>query len=122
MDRILLVEDEAAICILLAETLVDAGFAVTDCMCADEAEAALAHEDGYLLLVTDVNVGVRGWGFDFARRARDVHRDLTVVYVTGDSEADVPRHGVAGSTVLPKPFLPLELVRHVRRVLARAGG
>ncbi|HVI30842.1 response regulator [Phenylobacterium sp.] len=122
MARILLVEDEAAICVLLAETLVDAGFAVTDCLCAEEAEAALADLDSYGLLITDVNVGVRGWGFDFARRARAVHQGLAVVYVTGDSEADVPRHGVAGSTVLPKPFLPLDLVRHVRRVLAPVGG
>lgn len=120
MKRILLVEDEAAICILLAETLIDAGFAVVDCLCAEEAEAALADPTGYVLLVTDVNVGVRGWGFGFARRARAIHRDLPVVYVTGDSEADVPRHGVEGSTVLPKPFLPFELVRHVQAVLAEA--
>lgn len=120
MKRILLVEDEAAICILLAETLSDAGFEVTDCLSAHEAEAALADPSGYALLVTDVNVGVRGWGFDFARRARDAHGGLVVVYITGDSEADVSRHGVDGSTVLPKPFLPLELVRHVRAVLAEA--
>lgn len=120
MDRILLVEDEAAVCILMAETLSDAGFAVTDCMCAEEADAALGHPAGFHLLVTDVNVGERGWGFGFARRARAAWRELAVIYVTADSEADVPRHGVAGSTVLPKPFMPMELVRHVHHVLARA--
>lgn len=120
MTRILLVEDEAAICVLLAEALLDAGFVVTDCMSPEEGDAALADADGYRLLVSDVNVGVRGWGFDFAHRARAAWPDLAVVYVTGDAAADVPRRGVPGSTVLPKPFLPLELVRHVRGVLADA--
>jgi CheY-like chemotaxis protein len=121
MVGILLVEDEAPVCMLLTECLADAGFEVTDCLCAEEADAGLVALGSSLrVLVTDINVGVRGWGFGFARRAREANPDLAVIYITGDSEADVATQGVEGSTVLPKPFVPIELVREVHQAVARA--
>lgn len=119
--RVMIVEDEAAICLLLSDALQDAGFQVTDAMCPSEAFAALdADFSACRVLVTDVNVEVRGWGFGFARHARARNETLLVVYITGDSEADVVREGVPGSTVLPKPFTPIELVRHIHQRLADA--
>jgi DNA-binding NtrC family response regulator len=119
MACVLLVEDEAAIILLLAEELADAGHEVREAISAPEAEALLASIDGRLdVLVTDINVGRRGWGFGFAQRAREVHADLAVVYITGDSEVDFAAKGVPGALVLPKPFTPKDLVATVARAVA----
>jgi len=117
MAWILLVDDEAAVCLVLAEALRDAGFTVSDALNAEEAWAAL-HACQVDALVTDINMGVRGWGFEFARAVRALQPDLPVVYITGDAEAAVSREGVPGSRVLPKPFFPHELVAVVRALLA----
>lgn len=120
MEQVLLVEDEAPICLLLAEALTDAGYAVTEALTPEEASAALAREaDSYRVLVTDINVCVRGWGFQFAHRAVTANPRLAVVYITGDSEVDVAHRGLPGSAILPKPFAPADLVRLVRRMLER---
>lgn len=120
MARVLLIEDEAAILMFLAEVLEDAGHEVIQAITREEAETALATLEGRLdVLVTDVNVGVRGWGFTFARRARETHPAVGVLYITGDSEARVTQEGVAGARALPKPFTSAELLRAVGDAGAR---
>ena len=118
MARVLLVEDEPAISMLLVDALADEGHLVEDALTIAEAEAALLVLHRQLeVLVTDVNVETRGWGFGFAARARELNPDLAVIYITGDSESLVARRGVAGSMALPKPFLPHQLVAAVERIL-----
>jgi CheY-like chemotaxis protein len=120
-DLILLVDDEAPICLVLGEVLRDAGFEVRDALNAVEAAAVLEAEGPALrLLITDINMGARGWGFGFARRVRDQRPGLPVIYITADSEAAVATHGLPDATVLPKPFLPNELVGAVRQAIAGA--
>lgn len=122
MARVLLVEDEAAILMLLAEALSDAGHDVIEASTAEAAEAAMARLDGALdILVTDINVGVRGWGFGFARRVRELQPTVPVLYITGDSELHAGASGVPGARTLPKPFTPGELVRAVSDASAPAG-
>jgi CheY-like chemotaxis protein len=120
MDHLLLVEDEAAVCLLLAEVLRDAGFEVTEAMTCEEADRALSAPRArpFTALVTDINVQRRGWGYDFAERARAADPTLPVVYITGDSEAAFAHRGAPGSRLLPKPFAPLELVHLVRSMVA----
>jgi DNA-binding response OmpR family regulator len=124
MHHLLLVEDEAALCLLLAEVLRDEGFEVTEALTPDEAEQALSEQLARPLaaLVTDINVRRRGWGYDFAERARAAAPTLAVVYMTGDSEAASSHRGVPDSRLLPKPFAPMELVRVVRSLVAADGG
>jgi CheY-like chemotaxis protein len=123
MHHVLLVDDEAAVCLLLAEVLRDAGFEVTEAVTADEAEKALSEHQSRPLaaLVTDINVLRRGWGYGFAERARAAAPTLPVVYVTGDSEAAFTRRGVPNSRLLPKPFAPIDLARLVRSLIAADG-
>lgn len=124
MHHLLLVDDEPAVCLLLAEVLRDDGFEVTEAMTADEAEQALAEQLGRPLaaIITDVNVQHRGWGYEFAERARAHAPTLPVVYITGDSEAAFGRRGVPNSRLLPKPFTPMDLVRLVRSLVGDEGG
>lgn len=111
MTLVLLVEDEAAICLLLSEALSDAGRAETDALTPLEAYDALQRQGPeFRVLVTDINVTERGWGFGFARAAPEVNPDLAVSFITGDSEAAVRQQGVAGAMLLAKLFLPERLV------------
>lgn len=118
MPRVLLVEDEAPILMLLADALGDEGHTVADALTCAEAEAALLEQHRELdVLVTDVNVQTRGWGFGFAARARALNPALRVVYITGHAEGEVRRQGVPGAVTLPKPFLPSDLVAAVERLV-----
>jgi CheY-like chemotaxis protein len=120
-ELILLVEDEAAVCLVLGEALRDAGFEVRDAVNAIEAAAVLAADGPALrLLITDINMGARGWGFDFARRVRAARPGLPVIYITADSEAAVATQGLPDAMVLPKPFLPHELLDAARHAIAGA--
>src|SRR5690349_7844094 len=102
MARVLLVEDEPAICLMLSDAVADEGHQVRDAITCEEAEAALADLHGELdLLVTDINVGARGWGLGFAARARELNPRLRVIYITGDSERRIAEEGVDGGLALP---------------------
>jgi DNA-binding response OmpR family regulator len=110
--RVLLVEDEGAIAALLEETFQDHGFDVAVAGYADEAIRLLeAEPGGFPLLVTDVQLGPGGDGFDVARRARELDPDVRVVFMTGHAEADVAGRGVADALIAPKPFTPEQLVQ-----------
>ncbi len=110
-SRILLVEDEALIRELMAETLSAAGFDVTATCTGDEAAILLADQDRFDLLLTDVTMPGAIDGVGLAIHAREVHPGLPVVFVSG--LADVPAR-MAGLgpplAVMTKPYDPRELV------------
>jgi DNA-binding response OmpR family regulator len=68
-------------------------------------------------LVTDIRLPqVDGW--EIARRAREVHPELPVIYMSGDSAAEHRDHGVTGSVMLLKPFALDELLVVLTSALA----
>ena len=115
--RILVVDDEEAMCLLMSEVLEEAGFEV-HCIQTDRgAYTALSGVLAYDALVVDVNLGPGVTGFDVARFARRMRPSLAVVYVSGDANASSFRaFGVPGSAFVAKPFTPDELVDGVRKV------
>ena len=119
-QTVLLVEDEAALRALSGLILRQAGFAVLEAADGDEAIAlAVAHTGHIDLLLTDV-VMPGPDGVEVARRLRASRPDLAVAFMSGYSE-----HGTDGpgpesewrDSLLPKPFMPHELLAHVRRAL-----
>jgi DNA-binding response OmpR family regulator len=117
VPRILVVDDEDAVCDLVSDILEDAGFEV-HCVQSDRgAYAALAGVIRYSALVVDVNLGPGTTGFDVARFARQLRPTLPVLYVSGDSsEESLRAFGVPGSAFVMKPFGPDELAAQVRRL------
>lgn len=110
----LLVEDEGAIAALLEETFADHGFDVAVACDAGEAMALIEAEPaGFVLIVTDVQLGRGGDGFAVARYARAKNLDAKVVYMTGHAEGEVNARGVPGALVAPKPFMPEQLVADI---------
>lgn len=116
--RLLVVDDDAAVCELMAEMLAEHGFEL-DCVGSDrQAFARLASEpfDGLLL---DVNLGPGVTGFDLARFARSLRADFPVVYVSGEaSRESFKTFGVPGSTFVAKPFTVEELIDAVEIAIA----
>lgn len=118
-ETILLVEDDHAVRILIAQTLSQIGYRVLKA--GDGAEAlALSerHQGPIHLLVADVVMPLMS-GPELVDRLIVSRRNLKILYISGHPEEAIIRHGVleAGVPFLPKPFTPENLVRKVREVL-----
>lgn len=85
--RVLIVEDEPLIREVMAELLEEAGFEVTATCTGDEAAILLA-DDGFALLLTDINMPGLIDGVDLAKHARQVHPGMPVVFVSGRPETE----------------------------------
>jgi len=109
--RLLLVEDEPLLREVVAEELRDLGYCVFESSDGEEATRILAAE-ALDCLITDIRLpgGMDGW--TIAERARELHPDLRVVYMTGFA-ATLPRQ-VPGSKLVLKPFNPAELDQLLR--------
>jgi PAS domain S-box-containing protein len=119
--RVLVVEDEIPVRMLAVRILEGEGFHVESACDGEEAVAALeSAPDAYDLVLLDLILPRQSGAWVF-KRLRMRRLDLPVILSSGNvSEAMTDpglRDGVAA--VLPKPYLPAELVRVVRRVLAQ---
>ncbi len=98
--RVLALEDEALIRMVLAEILAEMGHAVTEAATVAEATRALDGAE-FDVLVTDVSLP-DGSGLDFAREAVSRHPRLRVVVASGGSVATATLPD--GKVVLEKPY------------------
>lgn len=116
--RMLVVEDEPAMCDLLADIVEGEGFS-TRCVRTDvQAYDTIHREAAFACMIVDVNLGRGGTGYDVARYARRIEPALPVIYVSGQTNPESFRlHGVPGSLFLAKPFTPQELLEQVRRLV-----
>ena len=92
-QRVLLVEDEELVRLVISETLSEEGFDVTEACDADQALALLDHAPAFDLLLTDVHMPGRTDGLGVAAHARAQDPTLPIVVVTGRPENG---RGVAG--------------------------
>lgn len=118
MARILLAEDDTTMRTFLAKALERAGhdlFAVGDGLEALAAARAVQFD----LLVADVVMPSLD-GFQLAARARLVHPDLQVMFITGFAAVTLRGRDqeLRGAKVLSKPFHLRELVDRVEEILA----
>ena len=103
--RVLIVEDEAPIRFILQDALQDSGYDVVEAATADCAFAKLSEiAETICGLITDIDLGKGGNGWDVAHRARELNHHLAVVYITGASAHDWASKGVPNSTIISKPF------------------
>lgn len=113
MGQILLVEDEVLIAEMIEEALSDRGYQVRSAHTGRGAYDILEGEArAFTVLIADVNLGAGASGFDVARRARELHPDLKVIYITGHA-AHLEKMGVTDAVMFPKPFYPDELADRV---------
>lgn len=112
LPSILIVEDEHLLQGVLESALAEAGFASDILSSGEEAITIfVARGKHHKALVTDVYLGGRLSGWDVARRIREKHPSLPVVYMTGGAGAELWKsQGVPNSLLLEKPFQPERLV------------
>lgn len=118
-DRILLVEDDSTLAMIVSETLQRDGFEVSP---AVNGEGGL-HEftsSGADLIVADVMMP-RMDGFEMGRRIRQIDRHVPILFLTAKSEIDdiVEGFELGGNDYLKKPFKMLELIVRIKALLRR---
>jgi CheY-like chemotaxis protein len=120
-QTILLAEDDGAVRRLARNVLTNQGYTVIDARDGDEAlEFARRYAGAIDLLITDVVMpGLSGR--DLAARLSGERPDVRVLYTSGYTENVMKRAGFESEpTLLPKPFLPADLLRKVNEVLRAA--
>jgi two-component system phosphate regulon response regulator PhoB len=120
--KILIVEDEAALSLLLTYNLEAEGFAVERAERGDEAELRLAESPPDLVILDWMLPGVSGIEICRRLRARDATRSLPVIMLTarGDEGERVRGLSVGADDYVVKPFSVPELMARVRALLRRA--
>ena len=102
--RILVVDDEQSICLLLQDVLSRFGHAVT--ACRDGATALqLAQEGRFDLVFLDIRMPGMG-GLEVLKRLRELHPAATFVMITGYAKDDIIDEALqsGASSCLCKPF------------------
>ena len=122
MPRILVVEDEAALSLLLSYNLEAEGYAVSRAERGDDAEVMLAESTPDLVILDWMLPGVSGFELCRRMRAREATRDLPVIMLTarGEESERVRGLSIGADDYVVKPFSVPELMARVRSLLRRA--
>jgi two-component system phosphate regulon response regulator PhoB len=120
--RILVVEDEAALGLLLAYNLEAEGYVVERVERGDEAELRLEESPPDLVILDWMLPGVSGLEICRRLRARETTRTLPVIMLTARGEEGERVRGlsVGADDYVVKPFSVPELMARVRALLRRA--
>jgi CheY-like chemotaxis protein len=114
LRRVLVVEDEALICLDTADALERQGFEVDTALSGEDALRRLRDGRAIDILFTDMNLGGHMDGATLAGLARALLPALIVVYTSGRMNA-VPQ-GVVGSAFVAKPYSPDQVGVMLRRM------
>jgi CheY-like chemotaxis protein len=116
--RVLFVEDEELIRMILTETMIEAGLEVTEAANGEEAMQLLGQRR-FDLLLTDVHMPGRFNGVDLARQVRALWPEVPVVFVTGrpDTLRAFGTPGPRDRSVL-KPYKPSDVLTAIQASLA----
>ena len=120
--RVLLVEDEGLIRLMIAETLRDEGFDVVEAENGDEVISLLDQVDSFDVLFTDLQMPGKLDGIDVAVYARNRNPAMPVLVVSGvDAKRVMSRLNVLEppAVFINKPYSPQEIVETVRRLAQR---
>ena len=120
--RVLVVEDEINVALLLAYNLEAEGYVVESVGCGDEAELRLAEHAPDLVILDWMLPGVSGIEICRRLRAREATRTLPIIMVTARREESERVRGLAvgADDYVVKPFSVLELMARVRALLRRS--
>ncbi len=120
--RILVVEDEIDVALLISYNLEAEGYVVESVARGDEAELRLAENAPDLVILDWMLPGVSGIEICRRLRARDATRTLPVIMVTARREESERVRGLAvgADDYVVKPFSVIELMARVRALLRRS--
>lgn len=117
--KILLVEDDATLSMIISETLQRDGF---DIVCAGDGDEGLLKftRNNPDLIIADVMMPKMD-GFEMLRKIRQINRNIPFLFLTARSEINdiVEGFELGCNDYLKKPFRMLELIVRVKALLRR---
>jgi PAS domain S-box-containing protein len=118
-ERVLLVDDEPAVRMLLVDLLQEVGYTVIEAANGAEALETLEADTPIDLMITDVGLPGGLNGRQVASAARALRPRLKVLFITGYAETSALSHVhlEAGMHVLTKPFEIASFTGRVRQIL-----
>ena len=118
--RILVVEDEADLNLLLRKVLTKAGYTVDGCRDGEEAQLHLLGAE-YDAILLDVMMPKKD-GYTLVRELREAGNDTPVLFLTArDSVSDrVKGLDLGADDYVAKPFGMMELISRIKAVLRRS--
>ncbi len=121
--HVLIVDDIAAVSVVLRETLLDAGYRCSTAESAESALEVLQADPSIDLLLTDIGLP-RMNGKELAKHARAARPELPVLFMTGYAESAKNRVKFTepGMDIMLKPFSTAELLGKVAMLLGRDEG
>ncbi|MGH6969213.1 MAG: ATP-binding protein, partial [Stellaceae bacterium] len=118
-ETVLVVEDDAELREMVAESLRSLGYRVLTAADASAALALVERESRVDLLFSDYSMPRSMLGDELARRARRLKRGLKVLLTSGYAVAQQGA-GIAEFTLLQKPYRQDELAHAIRQTLDRS--
>ena len=116
MAKILAVEDEALLRILIVEMLTDAGHTLLEAADGEAGLAIVKATEDLDLIISDVRMSKMD-GLALAQAARALRPDLAIILMTGYMGAELPSGNLA-ARVIQKPFDPDRLLSIVDQILS----
>lgn len=115
---LLLVEDEALLHAVLEDALAEAGFKVLIASSGKEAVKELnADAQRFSGVLTDIRLGKGPTGWEVGQLAREVVKDMPIVYMSGDSGHEWASKGVPNSVMIGKPFAMAQVITAISQLL-----
>ena len=116
---VLVIDDEPAVRMLIADTLADRGYACLEAGDGAEAIRILTSGAAIDLMISDVGLPGGLNGRQVADEARRLRPGLPVLFITGYAESAALNHGQLerGMAVLTKPFAVDELAQRAQELL-----
>ena len=121
MEKILIIDDDVALCELVTEYLEPLGFQV-EAVHRGDSGVELARQSEHDLILLDVMLPGQN-GFEVLRHIRESLK-IPVLMLTarGDDVDRIVGLEIGADDYLPKPFNPRELAARIRAILRRSSG
>ncbi|MCR5275548.1 MAG: response regulator transcription factor [Clostridiales bacterium] len=119
--KILIIDDDRDILLIISDMLSGYGYEVTTAESAEEAFGLLS-SNSYHLLLLDINLPDSD-GFEVCKQLREVSTVPVIFASARTSESDrISGYEIGGDDYLPKPYSMKELLVHVQALLRRTYG
>lgn len=116
--RVLLVEDEFLVRLILSDALSDAGFEVVEAGDGEDGVRLLESSPGFDVIITDLQMPGPVDGLSLARHARNLDATVPVVFATARPDSLRSYSGRREhDVVVEKPYGPDQIVAVLQRIL-----
>ena len=118
--KVLVVDDEVFVRMLVADVLDEAGFEVIEAANAQVALKRLEIADDVQVLFTDINMPPGMNGLELAQQVHERWPQVGLVVASG-YERPMSDQIADGGIFIPKPFRPEDIIGAVKKVVAQDG-